>query len=393
MTPSAFAGMVADAYPSFRLHHLHPGVCKHAVVRPELLELVARSNRLFTIEDAGTSLEGRTISLVRMGTGSRRILLWSQMHGDEPTATLALLDILNGMLTWHTEGWFTGMLHDVSIVIVPMLNPDGAERRQRCNAAGIDVNRDAAARSSPEADILRRVHGQFRPDFGLNLHDQQLRSVGALPVPSALALLAPPPSADLKTTGTRLRAIRLAALLARVLGPYADGYITRYEDSFEPRAFGDTFQAAGTSTVLIESGHRKQDPEKAFSRKLNVIGILTALRSISNGSYDDTELDHYHRLPPNGRWMFDILFRGVEWHHPGGWHHIVDVGVDFQKDHATVVIKEIGDLRTHGGLEVIDLARRPISTDLLRVDAVIPTKELFDALQTYANYPPIAFRP
>ena len=79
------------------------------------------------------------------------------------------------------------------------------------------------------------------------------------------------------------------------------------------------FQAAGTSTVLIESGHRKQDPEKAFSRKLNVIGILTALRSISNLSYDDTELDHYHRLPPNGKWMFDILFRGVELRHPGGW--------------------------------------------------------------------------
>jgi hypothetical protein len=393
MTPSAFAGIVADAYPSFRLHHMHPGDCKHAAVRQELLGLCARASGLFTINDGGMSVEGRAISVLTMGTGPRRVMLWSQMHGDEPTATLALLDILNGMLTWRPEPWFTTMLREVSIVMIPMLNPDGAERRQRCNAAGIDINRDARARSSPEADLLRSVHTKFRPDFGLNLHDQQLRSVGALPFASALALLAPPPSADLKTTSTRLRAIRLAALLARILGPYADGYITRYEDAFEPRAFGDTFQATGTSTVLIESGHRKHDPEKAFSRKLNVIGILTALRSISNHSYDDTELDHYHRLPPNGKWMYDILFRGVELQHPSGWSRTVDVGVDFQKDHATVIIKEIGDLRTYGGLEVIDLARRAVSTEFLRLDAIVPTKDLFDALQTYADYPPIAFRP
>lgn len=393
MTPSAFAGFVADAYPSFRLDHMHPGVCKHAAVRQELLVLGARANGVFTVEDAGMSIEGRVISLIRMGTGPRRVMLWSQMHGDEPTATLALLDILNGIVAWREESWFTAMVRDASIVMIPMLNPDGAERRQRCNAAGIDINRDAHARSSPEAELLSAVHERFRPDFGLNLHDQQLRSVGALPVPAALALLAPPPSANLKTTSTRLRAMRLAALLARILGPYADGYITRYEDAFESRAFGDTFQAAGTSTVLIESGHRKQDPEKAYSRKLNVIGILTALRSISNHSYDDTELDHYHRLPPNGRWMYDIVFRGVELRHPAGWNRTVDVGVDFQKDHATVIIKEIGDLHTHGGLEVIELANRAVSTDLLRVDAVMPTKELFDALQTYANYAPIAFRP
>ena len=119
MTPTAFAVMVADAYPSFRLHHLHPGVCKHAVVRPELLELVGQSNGLFTSKMPAHRWKAARSHSCGMGTGPRRILLWSQMHGDEPTATLALLDILNGMLTWRSEPWFTSMVHEVSIVMHP----------------------------------------------------------------------------------------------------------------------------------------------------------------------------------------------------------------------------------------------------------------------------------
>ena len=182
MTPSAFAGMIADAYPSFRLHHMFPGNSQYEPVRQELKELVARSGGLFTMEDAGTSVEGRMLSMVRTGTGPRRVMLWSQMHGDEPTATLALLDIMNGMIGWRSEPWCATMLQDISIVILPLLNPDGAERRMRLNAAGININRDALALASPEAQVLHAVHEQFRPDFGFNLHDQELSSVGDAPV-------------------------------------------------------------------------------------------------------------------------------------------------------------------------------------------------------------------
>jgi hypothetical protein len=393
MTPSAFAGMIAGAYPSFRLHHMFPGNSQYEPVRRELKELVTRSGGMFTMEDVGRSVEGRTISLVRAGTGPRRVMLWSQMHGDEPTATLALLDIMNGMIGWKVEPWFIAMLQDISIVIIPLLNPDGAERRERLNAAGININRDALALASPEAQVLHAMHERFRPDFGFNLHDQELSSVGDAPVPTSLALLAPPPTADKQMTSTRLRAIRLAAHIARTVGPHAEGNITRYDDAFEPRAFGDWFQAAGTSTVLIESGHRAHDPEKAFSRKLNVIGILSALRSIANHSFPDTELDQYHHLPLNGKRVFDVLLRGVELQHQGVWSQTVDVGLAFQKDHANVLVKEIGDLHTHGGLDVIEVARRVVSTEHLRVNRIVPTKELFDLLQMYANFPPVAFRP
>jgi hypothetical protein len=42
----------------------------------------------------GLSAEGRPLYAVRFGSGPQRVLAWSQMHGDEPTHTLALADLL-----------------------------------------------------------------------------------------------------------------------------------------------------------------------------------------------------------------------------------------------------------------------------------------------------------
>src|SRR6187401_2104180 len=47
----------------------------------------------FIFERVGASLEGRSINMITTGTGPFGVLLWSQMHGDEPTATAALFDV------------------------------------------------------------------------------------------------------------------------------------------------------------------------------------------------------------------------------------------------------------------------------------------------------------
>ena len=52
------------------------------------------------MEQIGQSVEGRSINHVWFGDGPMHVLLWSQMHGDEPTATSALLDILH-MIAGH----------------------------------------------------------------------------------------------------------------------------------------------------------------------------------------------------------------------------------------------------------------------------------------------------
>ncbi len=55
------------------------------------------------IEQVGFSYEGRAIHLLTLGSGPVEILLWSQMHGDEPSATPALLDVASYLLDHADE--------------------------------------------------------------------------------------------------------------------------------------------------------------------------------------------------------------------------------------------------------------------------------------------------
>jgi hypothetical protein len=390
MTPGALARQLFAHHPQFRYDALGPRQCKHAAVHAALGELAARGDGLLALHEAGRSLEGRSITMATCGRGEKRVLLWSQMHGDEPTATLALLDVF-GFLTGAGAGeaWIRDMLDTITIFAVPMLNPDGAERGTRRTAAGIDMNRDARALVTVEGNILRGLQRRLRPRFGFNLHDQELSSVGETTRVTAMALLAPALDARRSTPLVRVRAMRVAALIARVLGPIAGGHLARYDDAFEPRAFGDNMQAWGTSTVLIESGHWPRDREKAFVRRLNFVAILSALRAIGDGSYQDVDVDHYRELPENGKRLFDIIVRDVVVKHRSGARHDADIGLMVEPQHnrtgtrTVVTVKEAGDLSTFGALETIPGGKRPVPVERIATDRVVPLSRFLDELQLY----------
>jgi len=390
MTPGALSRHLFAHYENSRVDHLTPRSCIHAELMPVLDGLVQASAGVLSMTEAGRSAEGRPIMLLSFGRGEKRVLLWSQMHGDEPTATLALADMLT-YLVHHgaRERWVRELLHDVTVFIVPMLNPDGAERVQRRTASGIDMNRDARALVTPEGALLRSLQRRLKPRFGFNLHDQELSSVGQTTNVSAIALLAPALDARRSMPMSRLRAVRVAALIARSLGQFADGHLSRYRDDFEPRAFGDSMQAWGTSTVLIESGHWPGDRTKTFIRKLNVVALLTALRSIGDGSYQDVDLDHYGDLPENGKQMYDIVIRDATLRHPGGERFRADIGLLIENAHnrhaarPVVTIKDLGDLSTFGALETIDGRRRAVPASSVTIDRVVPLHRLMDELELY----------
>ena len=78
---------------------------------------------VFSYEQTGASVQGRPIYLVKLGAGSTHLLLWSQMHGDEPTATASLFDVFNFlMLNWDRSP-AREILRNTTILAVPMLNP------------------------------------------------------------------------------------------------------------------------------------------------------------------------------------------------------------------------------------------------------------------------------
>ena len=68
-----------------------------------------------------------------MGTGSTKVLMWSQMHGNESTTTKSLLDLLRFLNT--NPDW----LDNLQLSIIPILNPDGAKAYTRVNANQVDL--------------------------------------------------------------------------------------------------------------------------------------------------------------------------------------------------------------------------------------------------------------
>ncbi|WP_229203163.1 M14 family zinc carboxypeptidase [Dyadobacter jejuensis] len=300
----------------YKTHHTfkEQGLSQRRFKQKDILPLLdrRRNNPLYTITKVGESFEGRNIQMVRIGTGPKKILLWTQMHGDEPTATMASFDIFN-FLERHNDGFDAfrkKILEQTTLYFVPMLNPDGAERYQRRTAQGIDMNRDAAALQTPEGALLKRLVDEIKPDFGFNLHDQSPRySVGRSAEAAAISFLATAYDYPRSINPVRERSMQLIVAMNRQLQRYIPGKVGRYADDHEPRGFGDNVQKWGTTLVLIESGGLAGDPEKQYLRRLNFMAILSAIDKIADNSLTQENRNDYYEIPENGRWLYDLVIR------------------------------------------------------------------------------------
>ncbi len=327
----------------------------------ELLDAF-RSDDRFEITEAGKSVEGRPINLVKIGRGEVKVLMWSQMHGDEATATMALMDMLNFFAAKDDfDGFRKEIFNAITLYIIPVLNPDGTERFQRRNALNADLNRDADKLEFPESQILKRVRGEINADFGFNLHDQNIRyTVGNFKDPATISWLAPAYNYEKSINEGRLRAMQLIALLDRQLKAFLPNQSAKYNDDFEPRAFGDNIQKWGTSTILVESGGYQNDKEKMFIRKLNFVILLSALESIATKSYEQESKENYFLIPENGKKLYDLIIRDAAVT-VGDESYLMDIGFnryevtlpnrDFYYDSK---IEDLGNMSTFFGYQEFD---------------------------------------
>ena len=320
------------------------------------LQSLLVSQRL-KVDVIGRSMMGRELRSITFGTGPTKVLLWSQMHGDEATATMALADILAWMTSSSADGIRDRIASSLTVVMIPMLNPDGAERFQRENAVGIDVNRDARRLSTPEARALKAVHEKLKPDFGFNLHDQNARTrVGRTGPQAAIALLAPAADSARSWPPLRARARLIAAGLARDFDSQLPGRVSKYDDAFNPRAFGDLMGVWGTSTILIESGAMPNDPDKQGLRRLNTAAIIRTLDAIATRAYEQSDPGDYEKLQYNTSGAFDLLVRGGRIVLPGLEPVVADVAINFEDAVARTGgrVRDVGDLAGVVAVDTLD---------------------------------------
>jgi predicted deacylase len=308
-------------------------------------------------EEIGKSMEGRSIRTVTFGEGNTKVLLWSQMHGDESTATMALADIFNYLAAPGSDPIRDRLKKNLTVVFIPMLNPDGAQVFQRRNAAAIDINRDARRLSTPEARALKAERDRLQPDFGFNLHDQNARTrVGPNGKQAAIALEVPAYSDEGSYNAVRTRGRLVAATLADMFQSQIPGRVAKYDETFNPRAFGDNMQKWGVSTVLIESGALPDDPEKQKLRTLNTSAILGVLDAIATGSYANADPASYESLESNEGGAHNILVMGGKLVLPGEEPIVMDLAIDYDDAvaHRGPRLRDAGDLREEVAIDTVD---------------------------------------
>ncbi|MFT0715659.1 M14 family zinc carboxypeptidase [Flagellimonas lutimaris] len=314
-----------ETYEDYKESSIGERRIKHADIQPLIQKF--KANPKFEVQKVGESIQGRDLHLISIGSGDSDIFLWSQMHGNEPTATQAIFDILNFLDAPEFKAEKQEILSNLKLHFLPMLNPDGAEVFTRRNALGIDINRDALRLQSPEGQTLKRLRDSLDADFGFNLHDQSTYyNAERTEKPATISYLATAYNYEKDINEVRANAMKVIVYMNKIIQNYAPGQVGRYSDDFEPRAFGDNIAKWGTSLILIESGGFPGDPEKQEIRKLNYVSILSALYTIANESFKSISTEDYEKIPRNDRKLFDLKIENVTYELLGD-DYILDLGV------------------------------------------------------------------
>jgi len=129
----------------------------------------------------GRSVQGRAIeALVRPAEAPRRrVVVIGGLHGNEPVTPPAVRALLEADIAADVEVW-----------LVPVANPDGSAAGLRCNANGVDLNRNfawewsaddggPAPSSEPETKALTVLVAGLHPDVVVWVH-QPLGYVSAI---------------------------------------------------------------------------------------------------------------------------------------------------------------------------------------------------------------------
>ena len=295
-----------------------------------ILPLLQKQPLQYKLEAIGASVNDETIYALTFGSGPKKILMWSQMHGNESTTTKALFDIFNFLNSDHDLA--KSILSSCTIKVIPILNPDGAKAYTRLNANGIDLNRDAQNLSQPESNVLKTVFNAFKPDFCFNLHGQRtIFSAGKTNRPATVSFLAPAQDQQCTITGNRKRAMEIIAVMNANLQLQIPNQVGLYDDAFNNNCVGDTFQSHNIPTLLFEAGHYKNDYSRDLVRSYIFQSLLVAIQYIASVDVEGRAYKPYLDIPMNEKLFYDIIIRNSETNDIGILYEerLIDDGITF----------------------------------------------------------------
>ncbi len=179
---------------------------RHADVLRFVAELEARKDARLFRTSFGASPEGRDLPLLVLSARGLRspvaaraaglpvLLVLNGIHAGEVEGKEASLMLVRDLLDAPPDGELAGLLEHVTLLVVPLFNPDGNDRISpenrkldvarlqgqqgpvagvgtRTTASGINLNRDYVRQAAPEMQLLQaRVCQPWRPHLTADCH-------------------------------------------------------------------------------------------------------------------------------------------------------------------------------------------------------------------------------
>lgn len=291
--------------------YLYDSIAGRYVTMKDIDLFVETLHEGFKIETVGFSVNKNPIVSIQFGKGKTKILVWSQMHGNESTTTKGLVDYLNYLNLDQKE--FETLSENYTFYILPILNPDGAILYTRENANKVDLNRDALECTQPESKILRKVVEDFNPDFCFNLHDQRtIFGLVETKLPATMSFLTASYNIEREFNVVRKRAASVIAEIHTELEKFIPNQVGRFDDSFNINCTGDYFTNKGYPTILFEAGHYSNDYQRDIVRKYVFIALKKAILSCNENVVVLSNFNKYLHIYQNNKCFYDFIFKNVK---------------------------------------------------------------------------------
>lgn len=277
----------------------------------------AKQNHM-ELEVIGESVKGRDLYLVKYMSNPENptILFLTQQHGNEQLTTEGALEFIKHLGT----GKMKGVTDNVNVLIVPMLNPDGAmgdvdfsledyvasgdRNLTRLNAVGVDLNRDHVDKIQPETKALHEnVMSKYNIDYMIDLHHQGANSERDGKLVSGSILYPTTPNADPAVVeGSK----KLGAIVFDAIDSKGWGHLGKYRGGdAETISRNGIAVEYGISTLLFEmrgmSDHYYESyvlgqKSNGYLIKQTITTLESTVRAIADGSIDEADTSFWDTL-------------------------------------------------------------------------------------------------
>lgn len=270
------------------------------------------------LEVIGQTVKGRDIHVAKYMSDPAKptILYLTQQHGNEQLTTEGAMEFVRHLGT----GKSGSILDGVNILIVPMLNADGAmgdvnfplddylakgdRNLTRYNAEEVDLNRDHVAKVQPETQALHNnVMRKYRIDYMIDLHHQGTRSERDGQLVSGSILYPTTPNAD---PAVVRKSKRLGAVVFDSVDSTGWGHLGKYSGgSAETISRNGIAVEYGIATLLFEmrgmsdhylDGYALGLRSNGYLIKQTVTTLTSTAAAIADGSIASADTSFWDTL-------------------------------------------------------------------------------------------------